>query len=209
MKHGMQNEMTSDVERRSVKQSRQKARRSRSIRREICLSEDEDATVRMLSKELNESFAGVIRALLFKAHYKKNAIFFEKPLMARRVIIRSAELDGLLVELKRIGVNINQCARSLNLLDKNTRKGESLGESDKKMQKQISADLRKISSQFEALNERANDFFLYAKEWGNNQESEYWNGYRDAQSGFGETEEPIDFFDESKQFYDEEESEVS
>lgn len=204
----MRNEMTKEVEHRSAKATHQKVRRTRDIRRVIYLNEDEDATVRSLSEGLGETFAGVIRALLFKARYTKDAIFFETPIEARRVVLDSDQLDALLIELKRIGVNINQCAKSLNSVDKSAHK-DKLSEDDEEKLRQASASLRKIRSDFRAVNERSEEFFDYAKQWGDNQESEYWRGYRDAESGFGVSTDDIDFFDSSKQFYDEEEMEVS
>lgn len=181
-----------------------KAQRSRAIRRVIYLNEEEDATVRGLSAELGETFAGVVRALLFKARYGKDGVTMQMPVEARRVIVDSENLDAIGVEMKRVGVNANQCARALNSIAKAHRNDEKNDDLDAQELAQMSVELNAILGELEVLNERFDSYLDYVKTWGGERESEYWNGYRDGVNRAHASDEEI-VFDDDFSFVDEEE----
>lgn len=200
-KRGMN--MTSKVEHRSVEAGRQKAQRSRAIRRVIYLNEEEDATVRGLSAELGETFAGVVRALIFKTRYSKDGVMVQGAAGPRSVVVDSENLDAIGVEIKRIGVNANQAARALNGIAKACRNGNGNDAFDAQELDKMSTKLDAILSEFKVLNERFGSYLDYVKTWGGERESEYWNGYRDGVNGVHATDDEI-VFDESAGYADEE-----
>lgn len=139
--------MSSNTDIWNVKARKQKPVRSRNIRRVLYLNEAEDKELRRLTGELDESFAGTMRALLFKARHSKGSVVIERQATAPHVVIDSPQLAELGSEQRRMGCNLNQCAVALNGIAKALHQGTASSAN--------AEDLVAIKEQLKELNRSA------------------------------------------------------
>ena len=95
------------VERRSGKATRQARRAPRSHRVEVRFSDEELAVLDRRCVEVGASRSAVVRTAILRG-----------VLGSRQKVVHSPEVELLLAECRRIGINVNQIARALNMRSK-------------------------------------------------------------------------------------------